>query len=392
MYIKKSRLIKGAIAIVLITVICTVCALNPFGIRNTFKFLKFSILTRVIGNSFYEEIDMSEAVETALLGVTSATGDPYTFYVWGDDAQRYMEQVSGNYCGIGVQIGIDDAEEFITIEAVLKGGPAEAAGISVGDRIVKVDGQSYSASQINEITSVIKGEEGTEVTLTILSVADKIEHDVTLIRSEITTQEIEAKMIDDKIGYIALQQFTEGSAQQFKDEYTRLTESGAASLIIDLRGNPGGLLPEVIDITSLFVPNGELITYTLDKYENCTEFFSDSETDKKPEIDIVVLIDGNSASASEVFTGAMKDYKLATIIGDKSYGKGIVQSAMTMKESVLSVTVARYYTPNGVCIHGKGIEPDIKVEMSQEKKNNIARLDMKGDEQLVAAIKYLNKK
>lgn len=391
MYIKKSKLICGAVAIMLVTAIITFCVLNPFGIENSLGFLKFSYMSRMVEAMYYEEIDRAEAAEMAIAGVAASTGDPYTMYLWGDDAEQYMEELGGNYCGVGLYIEWDMEEDLISVVSAIAGGPAEAAGITTGDKILKIDGQSYAGSQLSEASSYMKGEVGTEVVLTIRSAVDNKERDITLVRSEITIENVTSEMIGGDIGYISMTQFTENVSDHFAEKYHNLQEDGAKSLIIDLRNNPGGLLDEAVKTAEIFVPNGEIVTYTLDKYENCNEFFSDGISDKKPDMPIVVLMNEGSASASEVLSGALRDYEIATIVGEKSYGKGIVQSAMSMGDSMLSVTIARYYTPNGVCIHGEGIEPDIKVEMDPEKSARLSSLEMPDDEQLQAAIDFINK-
>ena len=391
MYIKKSELICGAVAIMLMTAIITFCVLNPFGIENSLGFLKFFYMSRMVEAMYYEEIDRAEAAEMAIAGVAASTGDPDTMYLWGDVAEQYMEELGGNYCGVGLYIEWDMEEDLISVVSAIAGGPAEAAGITTGDKILKIDGQSYAGSQLSEASSYMKGEVGTEVVLTIRSAVDNKERDITLVRSEITIENVTSEMIGGDIGYISMTQFTENVSDHFAEKYHNLQEDGAKSLIIDLRNNPGGLLDEAVKTAEIFVPNGEIVTYTLDKYENCNEFFSDGISDKKPDMPIVVLMNEGSASASEVLSGALRDYEIATIVGEKSYGKGIVQSAMSMGDSMLSVTIARYYTPNGVCIHGEGIEPDIKVEMDPEKSARLSSLEMPDDEQLQAAIDFINK-
>ncbi len=391
MYIKKSRLIWGALAIVVITAVLTFCYLNPFGMENALQFFKFSQITKVIDEMYYEDMDMHEAAEMAIAGVAASTGDPYTMYLWGDDAAAYMESLGDTYCGVGLYIEIDQEENLISVVSAISGGPAEAAGITTGDKILKIDGEVYSGNQINEASNYMKGEAGTEVVLTILSAADGVVRDVTLVRGEITIDSVTSEMLRNNVGYINISQFTENVSQHFESEYQKLQDNGAESLIIDLRNNPGGLLDEAVKIAGNFVPEGEMVTYTLDKYENRTEFLSEGLGDKKPDMDIVILMNGGSASASEVLSGALSDHEIATIIGEKSYGKGIVQSAMGSSENLLSVTIARYYTPKGVCIHGEGIEPDIKVEMDAEKSARLRTISHEIDEQLQAAIKRLNK-
>lgn len=391
MYIKKSRLVIGSIILVIITALISTAFLNPFGFSNLGDFLKFSYTARFIDKMYYEETDKTESANMAIAGVAASTGDPYTTYLWGDTAMQYMEQVEGNYCGVGLYIEYDMEENLISVVSAIAGSPAEAAGITTGDKILKLDGEIYMGSQLSEAASYMKGEEGTEVILTIRSAADGQERDITLTRSRIELASVSGKMLGSKIGYISLTQFVENSAEKFEEEYKRLESQGMEKLIIDLRNNPGGLLDQAIEISSMFVPEGDIITYTLDKNGSRQEYRSVGKEDRL-DLPIIVLQNGGSASASEVLTGALMDYNIAEVMGENSYGKGIVQSVYQLDiDEILSITVARYYTPSGICIHGYGIKPDIEVKMDPEKSARITSLDVTDDEQLLAAVEYLNK-
>ncbi len=391
MYIKKSRLVIGAIILVIITAVISVSMVNPFGFTRLGDFLKFSYTSKLIDAAYYEEIDQSEAANMAIAGVAASTGDPYTNYLWGDMATDYISQVEGNYCGVGLYIEYDIEKNLISVVSAIAGGPAEAAGITTGDKILKIDGEVYAGSQLSEAAAYMKGEENTDVVLTVRRAKDGCEEDITLTRRHIELASVSGKMLDNNIGVLSLTQFLENSAEQFNQEYESLKTQGMTSLIIDLRNNPGGLLDQAIEISSMFVPSGEVITYTLDKYGDKEEYLSDNDGDII-DMPTVVLLNEGSASASEVLTGVLRDYEIADIIGGKSYGKGIVQSVFALgEEEVLSVTVARYYTPDGICIHGKGITPDIEVPMDIEKSARISSLAPYDDEQLLAAIEHLTK-
>ncbi|MBQ3573706.1 MAG: S41 family peptidase [Clostridia bacterium] len=393
MYIKKSRLVLGICAIVIITAIITVGSLNPFGIANLGNFLKLSYASKLLNILYYEDVDLENASQMAIAGVAASTGDPYTGYIWGDDAIEYLEDVEGNYCGVGLYIEWDIEENLISVVSAIAGGPAEVAGIGTGDKILKLDGTPYSGEEMSEAATYMRGEEGTEVVLTIRSAIDGKERDVTLVRSAIEIESVSGKMLGDSIGYISMTQFTENASAKLAAECARLKESGMNALILDLRNNPGGLLDEAVAAASLFVPEGDVITYTLDKFETREEYLSEGvPEDAKVNIPIAVLINQGSASASEVLTGALRDYELATVIGQKSYGKGVVQSVLGVGDGLMTITVARYYSPNGICIHGEGIEPDILVEMDPEKSARLTSLEPTEDEQLLAAVEYLNKR
>lgn len=392
MYIKKSKVVIWTIAIVLITSILTVCAVNPFGIANIGKFLKLSYTSKLFEFMYYKDVDLGNAAEMAIAGIPASVDDPYTGYMWGEEALEYIENVSGSFCGVGLYIQSDD-DNIISVLSAIPGGPAEAQGITSGDKILKIDNQPYTGEELTEAANYMRGEEGSEVTLTIRSADDGSVRDVTLIRSEVEIECVSGEMLQNGIGYIRLTQFTENSSQKLAEKCHALKDEGMTSLIIDLRNNPGGLLDEAVAISSLFVPEGELVTFTLDKFDTKEEFFSlGVSADDKITLPLAVLINGDSASASEVLTGALRDHSLATIIGEKSFGKGVVQSVIPIGEGLLTVTVSSYYTPSGASIHGEGITPDIIVEMAPEKAFYLDKLEHSDDEQLQAAIKHLKSK
>ena len=394
MYIKKSRVIASVIAIVILTAVLTTLVLNPFGIENTDKFLKLSIISRIINSAYYDDIDRGESAEMAIAGVTASTGDPYTQYYWGDTAIKYMEQLQGDYCGVGMYIKCDAEENLITVVSSIPGSPAEEAGITTDDKILKIDGQMYTGEQLNEASDYMRGEEGTDVTLSIRKAKDNSEQELTLTRRKIVIENVSSKMLDNGIGYLNISQFTENISSNVKEHLENLSNDGMKSLIIDLRNNPGGILDEAVNISSMFIENDEIVTYTLDKNGKRGEFKSTDFLDdgQKYAMDIVILVNGGSASASEVLTGALKDYGKAYVIGEKTFGKGIVQSVMAVGvNNILSVTTSRYYSPNGVCIHGIGIEPDRVVEMSYENMVTDINKGIGNDIQLKEAVKYLTK-
>lgn len=394
MYIKKSRVIVSVIAIVILTAVLTTLILNPFGIDNTDKFLKFSVISRIINSAYYDDVDRGESAEMAIAGVAASTGDPYTQYYWGDTAIEYMEQLQGDYCGVGMYIKCDTEENLITVVSAISGSPAEEAGITTDDKILKIDGQVYTGEQLNEASDYMRGEEGTDVTLSIRKAKDNSEQELTLTRRKIIIETVASKMLDNGIGYLNISQFTENVSSNVKEHLDNLSNEGMKSLIIDLRNNPGGILDEAVNISSMFIDTDEIVTYTLDKNGKRNEFKS---TDflgdgQKYTMDIVILVNGGSASASEVLTGALKDYGKAYVIGEKTYGKGIVQSVMSVgMNNVLSVTISRYYSPNGVCIHGTGIEPDRMIEMSYENMITDINKGIGNDIQLKEAVKHLTK-
>ncbi len=389
MYIKKPVLIICAILLIALTVCLTLGFVNPFGFDALDDFLRFSSVVRVIDQNYYEEPDREELLHGALSGVAQVVEDPYTGYLWGDDAIEYMEDIEGSYHGIGIYIENNPEDNTIEIVSAIAGTPAEKAGLTTGDKILKIDGVSYMGQQISEATTVMRGPAGTNVTLTILRKDSGTTKDFILTRQEIEIQCVTGGMLTETIGRINITQFNTGTATQFFDLYQSLKEKGMQSLIMDLRNNPGGLMEEAVEIANLFVEEGKVIVYTEDRFGNKEEYTAVGEAEK---MSIVLLTNQGSASASEVLTGALKDYGVGYQIGEKTYGKGVVQGVyQTGEDAILSVTVARYFTPKGVCIHEKGIAPDEEISMDVEKYRNLTKLAPKEDEHLQAAMEYLRK-
>lgn len=389
MYIKKSRFALIIIIVAVAVSVISVGIINPFGFGGFEKLLKLSIATHMIEENYYEDIDKEDAAEMAIAGVAASTGDPYTRYLWGEDAQEYMESVEGNYCGVGLYIENDTEENLISVVSAIAGSPAEAAGITTNDKILKIDGEIYTGERLDEAASYMRGEEGTEVELTVRVNADGSERDMKLIRQRIEIETVNGEMLDGGIGYISMSQFTEGVSQKFSEKLKELNKQKMTSLIIDLRNNPGGLLDEAISVASCFAEEGKTVTYTLNKKGERRDYNAEGGAFIK-DIPIIILVNGGSASASEVLSGALHDLGIAKLLGEKTYGKGIVQTVMGLgDDGILSVTTDRYYTPSGNCIHGIGIEPDYNVEMDTEKTAYLSTLDKSDDDQLKEAVKIL---
>lgn len=388
MYIKKSVLVVTAIVLVLATAVLTVGIVNPFGFGAWGEFFHFSAVSRLIQDEYYEDVDSKTYVNTALEGIAIATGDPYTRYLWGESAEEYMEDIEGNYCGVGIYVENHAEDDTITIVSPISGTPAEEAGIVTGDKILAVNGTAFRGQQINDAVAQMRGEEGTTVTITLQKKETGETVELELMRQTIEIPSVESRMLSDTTAYIRITQFTSNTADLFAKAYAQHREEGMQKLILDLRSNPGGLMMEAAKIANMFIEDGNVIVYTMDKKGKKTEY---PATGSAEELPIVILTNQGSASASEILTGALKDYGVAYHIGEKTYGKGIVQSVyQPQADVVLSVTVARYYTPNGICIHGDGIQPDETIPMSAEKYADLSGLTLAEDEQLQRAFDYLN--
>jgi carboxyl-terminal processing protease len=309
------------------------------------------------------EIDDNDLLEAAIKGMTQSLNDPYTVFMNSDEYTSFVEQSEGHFVGIGAQLGIKD--DKVTVVAPLEGSPAEKAGLKAGDVILKVDGTEITEPNVEKTISMIKGEQGEPVTLTISREGSEYQ-DITIVRDVVKVVSVKGELIDGNIGYIQISSFDEDVAENFKEKIVELKNQGMEGMILDLRGNPGGYLTEAVKVASQFIPKGEIVTYTIDKYGNKQE--SKSVGGEAEGMPLVILIDGGSASASEVVTGALRDYEAGTIVGTTSFGKGVVQQLIEFSDGSggLKVTTSKYYTPNGENIHKIGIEPDIEVEIPDE--------------------------
>lgn len=309
------------------------------------------------------EIDDNDLLEAAIKGMTQSLNDPYTVFMNSDEYTSFVEQSEGHFVGIGAQLGIKD--DKVTVVAPLEGSPAEKAGLKAGDVILKVDGTEITEPNVEKAISMIKGEQGEPVTLTVSREGAEYQ-DITIIRDVVKVVSVKGELIDGNIGYIQMSSFDEDVAENFKEKIVELKNQGMKGMILDLRGNPGGYLTEAVKVASQFIPKGEIVTYTIDKYGNKQE--SKSVGGEAEGMPLVVLIDGGSASASEVVTGALRDYEAGTIVGTTSFGKGVVQQLIEFGDGSggLKVTTSKYYTPNGENIHKVGIKPDIEVTLSEE--------------------------
>lgn len=334
------------------------------------------------------EIDDNALLEGAIKGMTSALNDPYTVFLNNDEFEKLMKQTNGSMTGIGVNVASLDNK--IVILSPIKGSPAEQAGIQNNDVIEKINDVEYTGDQLSEAIEVISSAEGSELKFTIERNGSE-PFDVMITPQEVKLSVIEGEMLDSYTGYIRITSFmNENTTEDFKNEIEELKGQGMKGFIVDLRDNPGGLLSEAVGVASQFIPKDSIVTYTVDKYDNRNESLSVGGIAEG--MPLVILVNEDSASASEVVTGALRDYKAATIVGNTTFGKGIVQQTLRFNNDIggLKVTISKYYTPNGENIHKIGITPD--VEVSTENKLDSQQYNRNEDEQLKAAISELNKK
>ncbi len=340
---------------------------NDFNIMKSYaqKYNKFEKLISYAKENFLYEADEEVMLEGALKGMLSALGDPYTEYMTQKEFNSLLEQTKGSYEGIGVYITPSDDNRIMVVSPI-EDTPAEKAGLKTGDKIIKVNGTEYTADKMDDAIKIMKGMPNTSVTLTILRVdkdGKSQTFDVDVMRETIKLVTVKSSMLEDNIGYIRITTFDEQTAADFKAQYKALEKQGMKGLVVDLRYNPGGIIDATVEITDMLIGEG-FVTYTQTKAGEREYYNSDKN---KINIPYVLLVNEGSASASEIMAGAVKDTKSGTLIGTKTFGKGIVQRIQRFGSdgSGVKMTISEYFTPSGVNIHGIGIEPDIVLELNE---------------------------
>lgn len=345
---------------------------------------KLKMLEEAVNEDFLGEIDAQQVEDTIYGGMLRGLDDPYTEYYSAKQMTDLVESVNGSYAGIGATLMMDMKSGKIIVESCFEDSPAAEAGILPGDIICGINGEEFEEIDLDELVSRIKTEPGETVTLMIQREEEKLELDVERRKIEIPT--VNGKILEDGIGYLQITEFDAVTTEQFKNTLKELQDSGMKKLICDLRDNPGGNLDVVCEILDLILPEG-LIVYTEDKDGKRVEYSSDAE--RQIENPMVVLINENSASASEIFAGAIQDYGLGTLVGITTYGKGIVQELFEFEDgSGIKMTTAKYYTPNGNDIHEKGIQPDVEIELPEEAVSPM-EISEEQDTQLQEAVRIL---
>lgn len=344
----------------------------------------------MIDKNYYKKADDYDVLMGMLKGAVSSLNDPYSYYMTEDEYKKFNEETDGEFAGLGIYVSGSIDDNLITIVSPMKGTPADRAGLKTDDKIIKINGEDFTADKMDDAVKIMRGKPGEKVKITILrrdknGKAQFLDFDI--VREIIKVQTVSSKFLKDNIGYISISGFDTPTYNDFNKQYKELKKQGMTKLILDLRNNPGGLLTTSTQVVNTFLDGG-LIMYTLDKQNNKETINATKGAD---DIKIVVLVNKGSASASEIVAGALKDRKRATIVGTQTFGKGIVQTVYNMPDGEgLKLTTSAYYTPSGVNIHGKGIAPDVKVELNEEVKTiSIDNLDK--DNQIQKAIEILNK-
>ncbi|MCD3244911.1 S41 family peptidase [Clostridium botulinum C] len=355
------------------------------------KFEKLFIVKSNLDRFYDGKVNEKDLIDGAVKGMTDSLKDPYTVYMNEKEYKDFSTQTGGNYVGVGIQIGIKN--DKVVVVSTFEDSPAKKAGILTKDVIEKVDGERVIAKEYDKAVNKMKGKKGSYVTLTITR-EGKGTFDVKIKREEIILTSSKGEMLSNNIGYVQISVFDEHTFDQFKNAVNNLKKSGMKGMILDLRQNPGGWLTQAVDITSQFIPKNKVLVSTEDKYKNKEEY--KSKGGDLIGMPLVVLIDGGTASASEVFSGAIRDYGIGTLIGENSFGKGIVQSVLYERKfgfgdgTALKVTTSKYYTPKGENIHHKGIKPDIEIKYPEELLKK--PYDRKNDPQFNKALEVITQK
>lgn len=344
----------------------------------------------MIDKNYYKKADDYDVLMGMLKGAVSSLNDPYSYYMTEDEYKKFNEETDGEFAGLGIYVSGSIDDNLITIVSPMKGTPADRAGLKTDDKIIKINGKDFTADKMDDAVKIMRGKPGEKVKITVLRRDENGKAkfiDFEIVREIIKVQTVSSKLLKDNIGYISISGFDTPTYNDFDKQYKELKKQGMKKLILDLRNNPGGLLTTSTQVVNTFLDGG-LIMYTLDKQNNKETINATKGAD---DIKIVVLVNKGSASASEIVAGALKDRKRATIIGTQTFGKGIVQTVFNMPDGEgLKLTTSAYYTPSGVNIHGKGIAPDIKVELNKEVKT-ISIDNLAKDNQIQKAIEILNK-
>lgn len=396
---KRQKIYKIAMLIILVAVITFILTtMLMYNIKGEEKYIyvsgndggistTLSNFRKIIDKKFLGEINEQDLINGAIKGYISGLKDPYTEYMTKEEMDEFNIDVTGNFVGIGVYLTKDIQKNAVIIISPIKDTPAHEAGLLPGDIITKIDDVSYTGEQLTEASNKIKGEEGTSVKLEILRDGKTLTFDIT--RRTVKVNHVENKVINNNVGYIKFNTFDEGCGDEFKGKLQELKDKGIQSLIIDIRNNGGGIVDEAIEIADLMTPKDATLLITVDKNNN--EEITKSKEDAIIDIPIVVLTNENTASASEILAAALKDNNKATIVGTKTYGKGVIQELLTLTDgSGLKITTNEYYTPNRSKINEVGIQPDEEIKLPEELEDELEIEEAK-DTQLQKAIEILKK-
>ena len=389
------RTIMLIIVVALVTFILTTCVMN----NNTYKKdgsytnisenlklnTKLNTIKKIINEDFLGEVDETKLTEAAIKGYVEGLDDEYTEYFTKEEMEEFKTETEGNYVGIGIYMLKNTKDNNIIVLSAIKGSPAEEAGLKTGDIIKKVNDKEYTAEEFEKIASDIKGKAGSKVKLEIQRGEETLTFEIE--RKKIELYPIESEVLENDIGYINISSFCEDCSSKFKENYDKLKKKNIKSLVIDLRNNGGGIVDEALEILDSILDKDSTMLITANKKGE--EKREKAKKKATIEVPIVVLVNENTASSSEIFAAALKENNKAKIIGTKTYGKGVIQESITLSDgSGIKITTEEYYTPNKNKINKIGITPDIEVDL-EEKTKNITEISRDQDTQLKKAIETL---
>jgi len=350
------------------------------------QYEKLDTLLQLVDLYYYEDVDTDEMLDSAAMGLIAGIGDVYSMYYTKEDMDAFNEETEGEYAGIGCQLLADPTDQLITVTRVFKGSPAEEVGMRTGDKIVYVNDLYYSAYEMDAAVDVMRGTPGESVKVTVMRGLETIDFEIT--RKVVNINYVEHQILDGNIGYVMVYDFLGDAVSGFEKAIESFKAAGVSAMIIDLRNNGGGLLDASVAMADMILPEGVVVSMR-DKYDSEEVFRIDNEYYDVP---MVVLVNEYTASASEILAGAIRDYGAGTLVGMTTFGKGVVQSVVDFPDgSGLKVTTARYYTPNGECIHEIGIAPHVPIELDEEAvtRYGINNLPYDQDAQLQKALELI---
>ena len=392
-----TRIIIATISVILIAIVIGAISIVFISQYNNVKFKDTeeysSYMTRIedalkrVKQKYIEDVDTEKLVDGAVAGIAEATGDPYTRYMDEEEYNELLTSGKETYGGLGIHITYDVDTQGIIILGIMPNAPALDADLKIGDIILSVDNTVVNSKTYYECVDKLKGEPGSEVKIIIKRNNETLEKSVK--REEILPNNVESEIMDGNIGYIKIWSFDNNIYKQFKAEYDKLRAQNIKGIIIDVRNNPGGLVSDTVAILKEMLPKCDIVKLV---YKDESERVYKCDGKNKIDIPVAVLVNSKSASASEILASAIKDSGIGVLVGEKTYGKGIVQEIEELDgKGALSITVAKYYTASGIEIHKNGIEPNISVELSEEYSNSIS-IPRDKDTQLIKALEYINSK
>lgn len=353
--------------------------------NSAYMTAKMSLIKDKLESTYIYDVDNDKMIEGAIKGYVAGLGDKYTQYLTQEDFSALMESTTGNYVGIGVYLAVNAETNEVVVVGTVEGGVAESVGIQTGDIITNVDDMDCKNKSLEEVVGALKGEIGSNVKVVVGRNSEQ--HEYNIARSSIKVKTVGHAMLDDNIGYIKITSFDDGTANEFKENYNKLLEKNPKSLIIDLRNNGGGVVSEALSIADTMVEKGKTLLITTDN--NKKEHIDKSKENPIINIPVVILVNENTASASEILACALRDDCNFKIIGTKSYGKGVIQSVFSFTDgTAVKVTTNEYFSPNHNTINGEGIKPDIEIKLDDEWKN-VSNIPYENDAQLQKAIELL---